>query len=241
MNGAGRKPTTLLTNTIRPSRWARMVGSTARVARTAPKKFTSKRSRAWAVSVSSIAPTMLLPALLTRTSIRPAFARISATPRSTDASSRTSSTTCSTPGRSAPPAERTVPNTRKPRCANSAAVALPIPDETPVTTATLDLVMAGLPCLEYDYNLNGAGPEVNPAAAASHRPALCLERLLQGRIRDVACVVRHHGNGQTGDDLQHLVGAESGAPEGFDVGLLQVPPFLDQAAGQRPQCAQPDV
>src|SRR5258706_364480 len=64
MNGAGRKPSTLLMNRMRPERCARMCGRTARVTRTEPKKFTSNNACAWAISVSSMAPpsrTAVLP------------------------------------------------------------------------------------------------------------------------------------------------------------------------------------
>src|SRR5438105_15875517 len=58
MNGAGRKPTMLLMKTMRPLLCARIVGSTAWVMRTGPKKFTSNNRCACSSEVSSIAPTI---------------------------------------------------------------------------------------------------------------------------------------------------------------------------------------
>src|SRR5215467_11045277 len=78
---------------IRPScRW-RMEGSTARVTRRSPMTFVSKMAFACSVVKASVTPAEPMPALLTSTSILPASARTFVTPVSTDASSRTSTST----------------------------------------------------------------------------------------------------------------------------------------------------
>ena len=56
---------------MRPLPWARMCGKTAFVMRMTPKTLISNTSRAWATELSSAAPAEPIPALLTRTSIRP--------------------------------------------------------------------------------------------------------------------------------------------------------------------------
>jgi hypothetical protein len=77
--------------------------------------------------ISSSPPITQMLALFTRASIRPAFSRISVTPRSTDSSSRTSSSTCSKAGVSGvSERSRTVPNTLWPDRERSMAVAKPI-------------------------------------------------------------------------------------------------------------------
>ena len=136
MNGAGRKPTTLLMKMMRPLFCARIAGSTACVMRTAPKKFTSNSSRACSSEVSSTAPIIEPPALFTRRSIRPALASNSLTPASIDAPSRTSSSTRSTFSGTALVSDLAVPKIRYPAATNARAVASPMPDDTPVTTAT---------------------------------------------------------------------------------------------------------
>src|SRR5262245_1925456 len=135
MNGAGRKPRTELTLMMRPERWARMAGSTACVMCMTRKTFVSNRSRASSWDVSSAALMKPAPALLTRTSMRPARSKTVAAHSSTEAGSRTSRRTNSTFGCVAA-SPRTVPKVRNPISASRAAVAFPIPDETPVTRAT---------------------------------------------------------------------------------------------------------
>ena len=65
----------------------------------------------------------------------PARARTWRTPPSTAASSVTSMRTHSIPGAEAA-SRRPAPKTRKPRAARRLAVAAPIPDDAPVTSAT---------------------------------------------------------------------------------------------------------
>src|SRR5262245_33203776 len=114
-----------------------MPGSTAWIKRSTPRRLVSNNACAWLMLVSSTAPTKLTPALLTRTSIRPARLRTSSMQALTEASSRTSS------GRSSAPASghvvaaaRTPPKTRWPWAANSSAVTRPIPDDAPVIRTT---------------------------------------------------------------------------------------------------------
>src|SRR3954463_730522 len=100
MNGAGTRPRTELTLMIRPPPCSRMCGSTARVIRIDPKTLVSKSARACSIELSSAAPAMPTPALLTRTSIRPDRSSTSRTTPATDTSSVTSS------GREPPPPPR---------------------------------------------------------------------------------------------------------------------------------------
>src|SRR5262249_7453397 len=114
-----------------------MPGSTACNMRRTPRTLVSKSACAWLTLVSSTAPTKLTPALLTRTSTRPARLRTSSTQALTEASSRTSNGTSSAPasGRVVAGA-RTPPKTRWPWAANSSAVTRPIPDDAPVIRTT---------------------------------------------------------------------------------------------------------
>ena len=59
-------PVSLETTTIRPSPAARMAGSRALVNRTAPNRFVVKISSKALAGISSTAPTLTMPALLTR-------------------------------------------------------------------------------------------------------------------------------------------------------------------------------
>src|SRR5713101_1649253 len=59
---------------IRPSRFWRMEGSTARVTRRSPMTFVSKMTFACSAVKASVTPTDAMPALLTNTSILPASA-----------------------------------------------------------------------------------------------------------------------------------------------------------------------
>jgi len=68
--------------------------------------------------------------------LRPAASVTRRTPRSTEASSRTSSVSHSMPRPSAVSAPRVVPNTRWPSAASRAAQAAPIPEEAPVISTT---------------------------------------------------------------------------------------------------------
>src|SRR5215211_1564 len=137
MNGAGRKPRTELTLMIRPLPCSRMWGSTARVIRIEPKTLVSNSARVCSIELSSAAPAMPKPALLTRTSIRPDRSSTSRTTPSTDPSSVTSSGRNTTPPRSSPAAAlRLVPYTVNPAPTSARAAASPIPADAPVTSAT---------------------------------------------------------------------------------------------------------
>src|SRR5215510_188232 len=84
------------------------------------------------------------------TSIRAARLRTSSTQAFTEASSRTSRCTSSTPARGRVVAgARTAPNTRWPRAAMSSAVARPMPDDAPVIRTTrLGPLLIGTPDAE---------------------------------------------------------------------------------------------
>ena len=83
----GQGAATELRFTMRPRPAWRIWGMTALFIRTMPKKFTSSRRWASAVSVNSTAPEMPKPALFTSTSMRPARSMISATAERTWSSS----------------------------------------------------------------------------------------------------------------------------------------------------------
>src|SRR5215208_2274729 len=137
MNGAGSKPRTELTLMIRPLPCSRMWGSTARVIRIEPKTLVSNNARVCSIELSSAAPAMPKPAVLTRTSIRPDRSSTSRTTPSTDPSSVTSSGRNTTPPRSSPAAAlRLVPYTVNPAPSSARAAASPIPPDAPVTSAT---------------------------------------------------------------------------------------------------------
>src|SRR5437867_7151405 len=76
---------------ILPAPAARIPGRTAFTMRTMPKKFVSNCAFASSTLVSSAAPIIAYPALLTSTSSRPAFVITCATHARTDSSDRTSS------------------------------------------------------------------------------------------------------------------------------------------------------
>src|SRR4051795_13678797 len=100
--GAGTKPRTELMLMIRPLPCSRICGSTARVIRIEPKTFVSNRARVCSIELSSAAPAMPRPALLTSTSMRPERPSTSRTPLATDTSSVTSSGRNVTASRSSP-------------------------------------------------------------------------------------------------------------------------------------------
>src|SRR5436309_3547700 len=122
-----------------PAPAARIPGSTAFTIRTAPKKFVSSCALASSTLVSSAAPVIEYPALLTSTSRRPALATTCSTQARTDSSERTSSATIVTPCDCALSGLRAVPKTLNPRSASSRAVAWPMPDEAPVTRIVCDM------------------------------------------------------------------------------------------------------
>src|SRR6266576_5083374 len=124
---------------ILPAPAARIPGSTAFTIRTAPKKLVSSCALASSTLVSSAAPVIEYPALLTSTSRRPAVATTCATQERTDSSERTSSATMLTPCDCALSGLRAVPKTLNPRSASSRAVAWPMPDEAPVTRIVCDM------------------------------------------------------------------------------------------------------
>src|SRR5215211_2263327 len=137
MNGAGRKPRTELTLMIRPLPCSRMWGSTARIIRIEPKTLVSNSARVCSIELSSAAPAMPRPALLTSTSMRPDRSSSSRTTPATDPSSVTSSGRNTTPPRFSPAAAfRLVPYTVNPAPTSARAAASPIPTDAPVTSAT---------------------------------------------------------------------------------------------------------
>src|SRR5215217_9190670 len=137
MKGWGANPPTDDMLMTRPLCCARMWGRTALVMRMRPKTLTSKTIRSWATELSSLAPDEPMPALLTRTSMRPDRSSTSRTAPATDASSVTSSGRNTTPSRSCPIAAlRLVPYTVNPAPSSARAAASPIPPDAPVTSAT---------------------------------------------------------------------------------------------------------
>src|SRR3954452_4193733 len=115
----------------------RMCGRTALVMRMRPKTFTSNTRCAWATETSSAAPSMPSPALLTRTSIRPNRSITCWTTLLTDSSLVTSRARNVTPPPGVlPDTFRLVPTTSNPASARASAVALPRPEDAPVTSAT---------------------------------------------------------------------------------------------------------
>src|SRR3954470_13528775 len=137
MNGAGTRPRTELTLMVRPPPCSRICGSTARVIRIEPKTLVSNSARACSIELSSAAPAMPTPALLTSTSIRPDRSSTSRTTPATDRSSVTSSGRNTTPSRFSPAAAlRLVPYTVNPAPTSACAAASPMPADAPVTSAT---------------------------------------------------------------------------------------------------------
>src|SRR6185312_12755448 len=138
---------------IRPSRFCRMEGSTARVTRSSPMTLVSKIAFACSVVKASVTPTEAIPALLTSTSIWPASASTVLTPASTDVSSLTSSSTVLTPSlRRASAASRLLPcaprieaYTEWPTWRRVSAVSRPKPLLAPVIRIVLDI--AGFLCV----------------------------------------------------------------------------------------------
>src|SRR5881296_3075380 len=122
-----------------PAPAARIPGSTAFTIRTAPKKLVSSCALASSTLVSSAAPVIEYPALLTSTSRRPALATTCSTQARTESSDRTSSATMVTPCDCALSGLRAVPKTVNPRSASSRAVAWPMPDDAPVTKIVCDI------------------------------------------------------------------------------------------------------
>jgi hypothetical protein len=122
---------------MRPARWARMCGRTAFVIRIVPKTLMSKTALACLIELSSAAPAMPTPALLTRTSIRPNRSMTWATTALTDLSRVTSRSRNTTAWCGAAlAASLLVPTTRNPASDSAIAAARPIPEEAPVTSAT---------------------------------------------------------------------------------------------------------
>src|SRR6266576_5826557 len=150
---------------ILPAPAARIPGSTAFTIRTAPKKLVSSCALASSTLVSSAAPVIEYPALLTSTSRRPALATTCATQERTDSSERTSSATMLTPCDCALSGLRAVPKTLNPRSASSRAVAWPMPDEAPVTRIVCDMEAPK----GYAAH-NAVWPLIVPSAEAAARP-----------------------------------------------------------------------
>jgi hypothetical protein len=97
----------------------------------------SKRRWACATEFSSAAPEEPMPALLTRTSIRPNRSITCSTAAATESSLPTSRARNVTPSRrSALDVFRLVPTVSKPAAASARAAAFPIPVDAPVTSAT---------------------------------------------------------------------------------------------------------
>ena len=142
---APMRPTTDDTLTMAPRPRARMPGSTAAAHRTAPTALTLNDSWNCAGDDSSTAPLPPMPALLTRTSTPPNVPMRRPNPADTDRSSATSSSSTATVApRAAASASslpalsalRTVATTVNPSSARCTAVARPMPEFAPVTTAT---------------------------------------------------------------------------------------------------------
>src|SRR6266850_5425134 len=133
---------------IRPSRFWRIEGSTARVTRRSPMTFVSKTTFACSAVKASVTPTDMIPALLTSTSILPASASTCLTPASTDASSLTSNSTVLMPRfRRASAASRFLPSARRieaytvcPAWNRVSAVSRPKPLLAPVIRIVLDIL-----------------------------------------------------------------------------------------------------
>src|SRR5262245_45487575 len=133
---------------IRPSRFSRMEGSTARVTRRSPMTFVSKMTFACSAVKASVTPADMMPALLISTSILPASASTFLTPASTDASSLTSNSTVLMPSfRRASAASRFLPCARRieaytvwPKRNRVSAVSRPKPLLAPVIRIVLDIL-----------------------------------------------------------------------------------------------------
>src|SRR5215470_8526286 len=133
---------------IRPSRFWRMEGSTARVTRRSPMTFVSKMTFACSAVNASVTPADMMPALLTSTSILLASASTLLTPASTDASSLTSNSTVLMPSfRRAAAASRFLPCALRieaytvwPERNRVSAVSRPKPLLAPVIRIVLDIL-----------------------------------------------------------------------------------------------------
>ena len=122
---------------IRPAPWARMCGNTAFVIRMRPKTLTSKTLLSWAMELSSAAPALPRPALLTRTSMRPNRSITCWTTVLTESSLVTSRSRNVTPSRGfSREVLRLVPITWNPAPTRASEAAFPIPEDAPVTSAT---------------------------------------------------------------------------------------------------------
>src|SRR5215510_15006975 len=147
-NGNVTRPRTEPMLMIRPSRFWRMEGSTARVTRRSPMTFVSKMTFACSAVKASVTPADMMPALLTSTSIVPASASTLLTPASTDASSLTSNSTVLMPSfRRASAAPRFLPcglrieaYTVWPERNRVSAVSRPKPLLAPVIRIVLDIL-----------------------------------------------------------------------------------------------------
>ena len=148
-------PAMLLMHTMRPPPCARICGSTARVTLSVPNTFSSSWACESRVSVSSAAPDMPKPALLTRMSIRPSRLMTSSIAARTCASSVTSAVICTMP--SAGFSRRDSSYTVQPASRSAAAVQRPMPPLPPVTIAIFfifwppgsDLKNIFIPCVYY--------------------------------------------------------------------------------------------
>src|SRR5438067_10400633 len=116
-------------------------GSAARVTMNAPRRLTSSWRFQCLVDSSSIRPPMPTPAELTSTSRRPKRSRCSATSRTQSFSSATSAATAVAPSSAAAACtfsgRRDASVSPKPSSRSMRAIARPIPDEPPVTSAAL--------------------------------------------------------------------------------------------------------
>src|SRR5437667_5596112 len=162
---------------IRPSRFWRIEGSTARVTRRSPMTFVSKTTFACSAVKASVTPTDMIPALLTSTSILPASASTCLTPASTDASSLTSNSTVLMPRfRRASAASRFLPCARRieaytvwPARNRVSAVSRPKPLLAPVIRIVLD-ILGLLEVHASDARVDGvvAGHECNLDVELAH-------------------------------------------------------------------------
>ena len=144
MDGRGRSATSEVTKTMSPRRRATMAGTRARTSRWVPLRLTASTPSNASGSVSSTAPAMFWAALDTRISTAPRVSTAALANCSTESPSARSRwmATASPPSArmaaavSSHSATRRAPRaTGWPRAASAWAVAWPMPDEAPVTTA----------------------------------------------------------------------------------------------------------
>src|SRR5215211_4848412 len=157
MKGWGANPPTDDMLMTRPLCCARMWGRTALVMRMRPKTLTSKTIRSWATELSSLAPDEPMPALFTRTSMRPDRSNTSRTAPATD-------NIVGDVERQEHHADPRLPRSRpaarpvdgKSPASSARAAASPIPPDAPVTSATRPVptdICHSFSRLYYEHNM----------------------------------------------------------------------------------------